>query len=406
MRHFAGQVCVAMAVMVVLAMPAAAAITLIEDFTAYPLDTTIHDQGDWTNYMEPHWQAQRNSSILGDTGWSKVVQKGNKVALELINRDTGGEVDTVYTAMNLGGNHYIYDTGTIYFRFMAETDGDCVMAANNYWGGWDYGGFETGTAGAPSFQGTATGDGASYAHSSMLVELSAEDWRARNGGTYEQHAPAKFAGTVYEMWMQFDMTAKAARFYLCEDQGTPTVVLTAAGGEWWAFRDTTQGSVENIKWFAGLGDGVENPTYVQSIAVNTDEYVTDRPAANQGDPWIPDAEQPELVLIGMVGDASFDWKVDLDDFVILKNNFGTGSSFGEGDFDLDGDVDLDDFVGLKNNFGQAGIDVFADLTYYDFDFDGGVDLDDYVIIRNHMGEVIPGIRLETPGPQWPWPLPW
>ncbi|MFW6146431.1 MAG: dockerin type I domain-containing protein [Planctomycetota bacterium] len=53
------------------------------------------------------------------------------------------------------------------------------------------------------------------------------------------------------------------------------------------------------------------------------------------------------------GDADGDGDVDLDDFVILKQNFGTlnGASWREGDLDGDGDVDLDDFVILKQNFG-------------------------------------------------------
>ncbi|NLF33021.1 MAG: hypothetical protein GX591_19315 [Planctomycetes bacterium] len=55
------------------------------------------------------------------------------------------------------------------------------------------------------------------------------------------------------------------------------------------------------------------------------------------------------------GDADGDGDVDLDDFVILKNNFGTatGATCAQGDFDGDGDVDLDDFVLLKNNFGAT-----------------------------------------------------
>jgi len=355
MRHFTGEVCVAMAVVVVLAMPAAAAITLIEDFSTYPVDTTIHDQGDWVNYMEPHWQAQQNGAALADHTHSTVVQKGNKVALELINRDRTGEIDTVYTAMNLGANHYIYDTGTIYVRFMAMQDGDTLIATNNYWGGWDYGAFETGDAAAPSFQGTATGDGASFANNSMLVELNAEDFRARNGGTYNQLPPARTAGTVYELWMQFDTTAHAARFYQCEDQGTPTLILNGSAGEWWAFR-SIQDSVENLKFFvdaytpAGATEAVETQTYIQSIAVNTGEYVTDRPAANEGDPWIVGGGP-----VCNPGDANGDLMVDLDDFVILKNNFGmtTGATCAEGDFDGDGDVDLDDFVILKNAFGTS-----------------------------------------------------
>ncbi|MFW6154465.1 MAG: hypothetical protein ACOC95_04530 [Planctomycetota bacterium] len=55
------------------------------------------------------------------------------------------------------------------------------------------------------------------------------------------------------------------------------------------------------------------------------------------------------------GDADGDGDVDLDDFVLLKTNFGTseGATCGMGDFDGDGDVDLDDFVLLKTNFGAT-----------------------------------------------------
>ncbi len=60
------------------------------------------------------------------------------------------------------------------------------------------------------------------------------------------------------------------------------------------------------------------------------------------------------VAAGTPGDADGDGDVDLDDFAILKTNFGrTGATAGaaEGDFDTDGDVDLDDFAILKTHFG-------------------------------------------------------
>ena len=55
------------------------------------------------------------------------------------------------------------------------------------------------------------------------------------------------------------------------------------------------------------------------------------------------------------GDADGDGDVDLDDFVALKNSFGTSgnATWAMGDFDGDGDVDLDDFVILKTNFGTT-----------------------------------------------------
>ena len=52
------------------------------------------------------------------------------------------------------------------------------------------------------------------------------------------------------------------------------------------------------------------------------------------------------------GDIDGDGDVNLDDFVILKKNFGSlDATRAQGDLDGDGDVDLDDFVILKKNFG-------------------------------------------------------
>ena len=57
------------------------------------------------------------------------------------------------------------------------------------------------------------------------------------------------------------------------------------------------------------------------------------------------------------GDADGDGDVDLDDFVLLKQNFARlDATADHGDFDGDGDVDLDDFVILKQNFGTASAD--------------------------------------------------
>jgi hypothetical protein len=55
------------------------------------------------------------------------------------------------------------------------------------------------------------------------------------------------------------------------------------------------------------------------------------------------------------GDADEDGDVDLDDFILLKRNFGitSGATWRQGDFDGDGAVTLDDFGILKNNFGTV-----------------------------------------------------
>jgi len=63
----------------------------------------------------------------------------------------------------------------------------------------------------------------------------------------------------------------------------------------------------------------------------------------------------EDAAAGLDGDCDGDGDVDLDDFMILKQNFGRTNVTGgaaEGDLDGDGDVDLDDFAILKQNFGR------------------------------------------------------
>jgi probable HAF family extracellular repeat protein len=56
----------------------------------------------------------------------------------------------------------------------------------------------------------------------------------------------------------------------------------------------------------------------------------------------------------VTGDANGDGKVDLADFGILKDNFGSGTTLAQGDFTGDGKVDLSDFGILKDNFGNSG----------------------------------------------------
>lgn len=52
------------------------------------------------------------------------------------------------------------------------------------------------------------------------------------------------------------------------------------------------------------------------------------------------------------GDLDGDKDVDIDDYRILKNNYGsTGGSVA--DIDGDGDVDIDDYRILKNNYGST-----------------------------------------------------
>lgn len=59
------------------------------------------------------------------------------------------------------------------------------------------------------------------------------------------------------------------------------------------------------------------------------------------------------ITVTFPGDANADFLVDLTDFGVLKNGFGSGSTRAQGDFNHDGVVDLSDFGVLKSNFGRT-----------------------------------------------------
>ena len=63
------------------------------------------------------------------------------------------------------------------------------------------------------------------------------------------------------------------------------------------------------------------------------------------------------VLLGLAerlnGDLDFSGTVDLSDFLVLSNNFGSVGKWTAGDLDLDGQIAFADFLILSNNFGQT-----------------------------------------------------
>jgi len=330
---------------------AQAAMELVEDFDSYAVGT-VHVTPDGTNL--PIWQVQRNSSALGDPGWVTAedpLADGNMI-LKVTNRDLDGEVDTIYASMYLGATHPITAEGTIYVRFSADGGNDTLLATNDKFPGWDY--LTPDTAGAPNYQMTAD----NYTEMGVIVRLSGgEDFRARDGGStgaYRNVSLGQPINAWQELWIQIDHANDREKFYWCLDGGTPTVVMNPAGGEWWSMRNQTRDndSVQVIKFFIGsMNDGGEPPVplernvMIESIGVDT-AAMTD----TRYDGW---ELGPDIWIQPCAGaDFDGDGDVDLDDFVILKTNFGTGTTQPEGDADCDGDVDLDDFVILKSTFGS------------------------------------------------------
>jgi hypothetical protein len=122
-------------------------------------------------------------------------------------------------------------------------------------------------------------------------------------------------------------------------------------GKWstWVFTFNADGSITLRS--EGQGKEKTSPAVETTITqVFAASYSTDL-----GGVWIDDVQLVAGIAPCNPGDADADGDVDLDDFVLLKNNFGTttGATCAMGDFDADGDVDLDDFVLLKNNFGAT-----------------------------------------------------
>ncbi|MFO0899491.1 MAG: PEP-CTERM sorting domain-containing protein [Pirellulales bacterium] len=60
-----------------------------------------------------------------------------------------------------------------------------------------------------------------------------------------------------------------------------------------------------------------------------------------------------LLLAALAGDANLDGKIDLNDFGLLKSNFGSGQRLSQGNMNGDGTIDLNDFGILKANFGRS-----------------------------------------------------
>ncbi|NLF32366.1 MAG: hypothetical protein GX591_15935 [Planctomycetes bacterium] len=348
MRHSAALCAV---VVLTCAGLAQAEMALVEDFESYEVDSSIHMQGQDPVGGGSRWYTQANMSELMDCNRAFVVAEGNNKVLRATTQDQTTEVtDYLAIAMSMS-DHAIYGQGTIYFRFKHLGGGsDNALMTNDLWPGWDYGGYETGTIDAPSFQGNLSSHG--WSKSGVIAFftgwVNGEGWfRGRDGSAsnppaagaagYKDVQVNTHANEWTEFWVQIDHANDRSKFYICPDGGTATVIMNPDGGEWWAMRNEQRdnNAVLNLRFQLGSDGDQVRTLYLDDIAIDDEAMTLERPDVQHDKP----------------GDLDGDGDVDLDDFVILKNNFGTGTG-GDCDGDGDNDTDLDDFVILKNNFGK------------------------------------------------------
>ena len=125
----------------ILPVAAQAQMVMYEDFESYVIpigetEVSIHQLGEDLPDV-PKWDAQQNTDVLGDHGWSRVVMEDGDQCLLMTNRDTGGELDTVATAMAMWSMP-IEGLGTIYMRYKVDSTVATTMATNDLYPGWDY----------------------------------------------------------------------------------------------------------------------------------------------------------------------------------------------------------------------------------------------------------------------------
>ena len=342
---------------------AQAEMVLYEDFESYTVDATIHLQGTDTTAAwgeVARWYCQDNTSILRDHTWSNVRLAGGNKYLEMVANNLAGGQSTVCNAMSMESMEIdAAAVGTIYMRFAVNDVSSNMLCTNDLEPGWDYNSYalvDPGVIGADGWQEGANNEG----YTSMAALF-------KQGGGIPFGARDQAMGNYFddpdiqlpikkwmELWIQVDAPGDRTKYFVCEQGGTPVQAMapgpdglnnTADDTEWWGMRNQTYNSngVENLKWIPsnyGYDDEISNTIYVDTIGIDQTAMTLDRvgPDAPDLPEWAP----------AIPGDLDGDGDVDLDDFVILKTNFGMGPG---GDCDGDGDTDLDDFVILKTNFG-------------------------------------------------------
>ncbi len=122
-------------------------------------------------------------------------------------------------------------------------------------------------------------------------------------------------------------------------------------GEWQWVAGPETGSVF---WKDGATIGYSDWPSGEPNDASGEDYAVWQPGGHWNDLFGAGGAGRFIVEYSLIaGDANDDGVVDLDDFGVVRQHFGSGHQLSEGDLNLDGNVDLDDFGILKQNFGVA-----------------------------------------------------
>jgi len=338
-------------------------LTVVEDFEAYDVDASIHEQGWDETWLGPRWYSQANvSEIPTDSNRAFVREEGGNQCLHITGQNHNND-DNDYnaTAMSMW-DYEIAGEGTIYFCFRSNGDpNDIALQTNDLYPGWDYDGVaqdDPGTVGASGFQGnlgtqcwTWTGiithfcgaaNGAGWFRGRDGAQSGTPYASAGEPGYKDVQVDANYANEWTELWIHVDHENDRCKFFIADAGEDPAAIMNPDGGDWWSMRneDRDNDAVLNLRFQVGSAWTYDEmgEVWLDNIAVNTTEWSLARP-----DVPLPPEDEP-----GTPGDLDGDGDVDLDDFAILKLSFGIDDG---GDCDGDGDTDLDDFSILKQNFG-------------------------------------------------------
>jgi len=142
-----------------------------------------------------------------------------------------------------------------------------------------------------------------------------------------------------------------------------TVAVDDATGEYMFDVVVTDGEIRAAVQAANPGadpDDYADPSSLGALAIFVDDdgskylFYTYYSAANGGNNNTSEGQISAIKLISLVvpGDANGDDAVNNEDLILFQAQFGNIGASSSADFDLDGDVDLDDFVILRRNFGR------------------------------------------------------